>query len=434
MPPRHLLATLLTTRRGVVLLALFIGLVYLLFRPSASTVSPVSTTPPKEGYAAYVPQKLKEGWSSWRSGGLSDSAGDVLAGHAAGGVRAGSQAALVEEELRKKEKEKVVWHLAPAGESPAPDEEAEEERGEDSSASTADDDMFLSAEKAGLVQQEKEDARVDSVAAAERRPGAAGGKGRRPDGLLSPDELDSLDAAAEEERLASSNSHSSHRGGSANSPDDSSSSSSPDPLSPDSDISLPHASSSDFDEESYDDLEEIEGGDASSDFSPEEAAEADAPSIAAKEDARLRAPMAALSKGKPLEDGAGEEDEADEGVREEGEKVKPVTVHKGKGAGAAAPPPAAVAPERPAGRPALNGGKKVGTGGKLAKGDAAAVPPARGQGAAGRGKAAGGVVKAEAGRRVGTGARPGAKGMGMEGGRRMRVKVKRGRKLEEDQA
>ncbi|GAA5896323.1 hypothetical protein JCM6882_000983 [Rhodosporidiobolus microsporus] len=453
MPPRHLLAALLTTRRGVVLLALSIGAVYLVaLRPASPALEPAGSSSTSRtdthtgGYGAYVPQKLREGWSSWRSGGLSDPESGAGAGAGAMGNRQGSQAALLEAQLR--EEKNKVWYAAPGA---GKDDDDDDERDFSSSPkTTADDDMFLSPEEeeaghAGLVQQEQEEReregqRVDPVAAAERRPE----KGR-PDkdkygGLLSPDELDSLDAAAEEERLASS-AHSSHR----TSPSSNSENDDDFPL-PDSDFP-PAADSASSPLNDDDDLDvESEGGDASSDFSPEEAAEADAPSIAAKEDARLRAPMAALSGGKPSSD---EEEYGEEGQEEEvprEKKVKPATVHKGEKVAPLAAAGAAGAANPPA-EPLINGGKKVGTGGKLLAGagaggggaqDGGGVPAVKGQG---RGSGSGrqrmrpkpnvkaeGVVKEEAGRRVGTGARPGAKGLGG----RMRRVVRRGRRLEEE--
>lgn len=153
---------------------------------------------------------------------------------------------------------------------------------------------------------------------------------------------------------------------------------------------------------------------------------ADQPGLAALEDAAVRAPMAAIAQAshRETEDAA----EASEGE------------------GHAAAPPAEPAPARHeaahAGTPEDDVGKgtaanaeddaldanpapgaprpQIGTGGRLGSGAAAAdlKRPHR----VGAGAKAGAVVKEEAGRRVGTGARPGAKGMGT---RRMRRRVKR---------
>ncbi|GAA6060040.1 hypothetical protein JCM10212_001037 [Sporobolomyces blumeae] len=145
--------------------------------------------------------------------------------------------------------------------------------------------------------------------------------------------------------------------------------------------------------------------------SAEEEALADSPRIANEEDAVDRAPMAALPTSD--ETGATQPSSNDVPLADHAAKV-PVQPHGADDSGpqheALARPKAVVA-----GRP-----KKIGTGGKVVRPDRPLAPAGVGPlaaavgGAAQGGEKAGKVVQAEAGRRVGTGARPGAKGMGLE--------------------
>lgn len=441
---RHLLTTLLTTRRGILALTFAAGALVLLLRPSTSTPPSLPSHTP-DGHQAGVPagyrEQFKQGWASWRAAsGVEDGAGLGELSEAMGreaGVRP--------------VKDKVVWHLA-------------EQKTAEGDMPVDRDAMFVHSGKNG-DSEEKEDVdtvdgaestsakddlrHVDPIEAKERKPAGKerpfGDKNKDPSrpghdlkpaktessGLLSDDDFEELDAAAEEERLAaqadSRTSHSSHHSSSSPSSDDSSSSSDADDLdtSASDDLTVPAIPQPDEDfvtDEELDayndwptiDAEEAGDGASDADYDVEEVAEADAPSIAAQEDARSRAPMAALAK---VEEG--KNDEPREPSPAKGGRVVPHKAVKLPSADSIDDldvveddEPSPPSPQRPA-KPLLNGGKKVGTGGKLLSGeerpvlDAVAKAKLQPQRAKG-----GGVVGAEAGRRVGTGARPGAKGMG----------------------
>lgn len=156
-----------------------------------------------------------------------------------------------------------------------------------------------------------------------------------------------------------------------------------------------------------------------------DAALADSPRVAIEDEALNRAPMAALggstdtddssdsgaltSEGTGLADHAAAKIPSSDNDKVEG---KPLNDKLRK-------PKPKPKPVGAAGKP-----KKIGTGGKVVKPEEILAPvggggegghAAKGVGeAVGGGEKAGKVVQAEAGKRVGTGARPGAKGMGLE--------------------
>ncbi|GAA5854061.1 hypothetical protein JCM8547_008210 [Rhodosporidiobolus lusitaniae] len=416
---RSFLTTLLSTRRGVVFLALFVGSLYFLLRPSPSPLSSSASgsiaqktapelSPAAQGYA----DRLKQSWREWRAGGLND---PLVAGAVGGGAGATSEGVGkgVKQTLAEAKEE---WSLAEPDEGRDVDIELEEEGG---------DEMFVQPvrqvgkqdyqeeEEVVLVDEEEAEewARQDPVEAMERRPTKDGEENDEEepfgvssddaddldgdtngDGLLSEDELAALDE--------SSSSSSSLERISSDSP---SSSSSPDSYDDLDDSPLPEEAdwaSGSFPSSAEDETE----GSADDSYDVEEQAEADAPSIAAKEDAAGRAPMAALAAvGKSGGMEAKEHAAAGDG---KGKMKQPV-----------APPPPPPPPA--AAKPLLNGGKKVGTGGKLAAADAGAGGARPAAGAAVKEKAQG-AVKEEAGKRVGTGARPGAKGMAGRANRMVR--------------
>ncbi|GAA6032669.1 hypothetical protein JCM8097_004871 [Rhodosporidiobolus ruineniae] len=414
MPTRSVLTTLLTTRRGVVLLCVAFGAVYLLvFSPSSSLTS---------GDADGL----------WESA-VRKPAHDV-AGQGALPLDRGAQWwAAPQAERVEGEDGKVRWYVAEEGTEKAATKKEDgdidlaalgTEEGEGRKIDPGEagiDDMFvqegaelaLQDDTVGEEDGEGERRHVDPVEQAERRPkrpssGEDGlkkqhqaGADKNGDGLLSPDELDELDAEAEERR-ASSSLHTSHRSSDKGSSSSSADSSADESSSP---LDSPESSSSsstfeddeddltlDLPEEDYDadwtslPSSDAEQGSPDADFSPEEEADADAPSVAAKDDARMRAPMAALRPGAGA---AREEDEDEAGSKH----VKGAVVEPEKQVVEQKKPPQ---------------GKKVGTGGKLLAGGGADTDGAKAKAAPGRAKAEG-QAKVEAGRRVGTGARPGAK-------------------------
>jgi hypothetical protein len=158
-----------------------------------------------------------------------------------------------------------------------------------------------------------------------------------------------------------------------------------------------------------DDFDDEMAGSAS--FSPDEMALADAPNMAAMEDAAARAPMAALpaKSGEAKEGSPQSGAAAPAGAKVDSHAAARVQEVAVPGAPAKAAPAANEKKQPLAG--ALSKPKKIGTGGRVVKPeevDVAQKPAQR----VGAGAKAGAVVQDEAGRRVGTGARPGAKGMG----------------------
>ncbi|BGP16945.1 hypothetical protein JCM10213_007390 [Rhodosporidiobolus nylandii] len=415
MPPAaRILSALVSTRRGVLLLAVVFGTLYVLFVYAPSSAALVGAGSGEGG----VQERLRQSWASWRAAGGEEEVDGGKGG--AGQVRQAAQHTAKE------------WFVAPERDRSA--------GGTEGGSREEQDDMFVHENERSSSSSDPSDedgderARADPNEANERLPRPKEkGKQARPfgkdvplpqrkpqagtnplDGLLSSDELQSLDAEAEQ-RLASSHSHSSH-----------------DPSSPSPDESLTeHSSSSpsrpndeDYDyDAAWSGAADEEEGAPDEDYSPEEAAEADAPSLAAQDDAALRAPMAALSGAGGAKKGEEGDEGADEKARAGGGGSGGHAAAKLPGQGSEAdvdamgakkpapppPPPPAAVPAKPA--------KKVGTGGKLLAGaganggvtgdDGVKKPVQR----VGAGEKAGAVVQAEAGRRVGTGARPGAKGM-----------------------
>ncbi|GAA5936730.1 uncharacterized protein JCM15063_001969 [Sporobolomyces koalae] len=160
----------------------------------------------------------------------------------------------------------------------------------------------------------------------------------------------------------------------------------------------------------------------------QEVALADSPRVANEQDAVDRAPLAALGTTSSsteekdddrstnplppnvhLNDHAAAKVPSKDGHRSSDQDSKPQNERIGGNAKKPKPKPKNVA----AGKP-----KKIGTGGKVVKPEqvlaAADAAAAAEEGTSGGGEKAGKVVQAEAGKRVGTGARPGAKGMGLD--------------------
>ncbi|BGO92102.1 hypothetical protein NBRC10512_000833 [Rhodotorula toruloides] len=156
----------------------------------------------------------------------------------------------------------------------------------------------------------------------------------------------------------------------------------------------------------------------SASFSPDEMALADAPNMAAMEDAAARAPMAAL----PAKSSEAKEEST---TSSQGGAVAPAgTKVDSHAASRVQESDASLEPAKEAPAPAeekkkplaavagpLSKPKKIGTGGRVVKPEDVEIAPKPAQ-RVGAGAKAGAVVQEEAGRRVGTGARPGAKGMG----------------------
>jgi len=162
-------------------------------------------------------------------------------------------------------------------------------------------------------------------------------------------------------------------------------------------------------------------GDSRPLFTAEEEALADSPRVAIEDDAVDRAPLAALGTASDDEDETTSIDSTDStplnndvvlvdhaaNKIESDDKSRKDSSGGGEKAKLRQPKPIA-------GKP-----KKIGTGGKVVKPEEVLAPANGGDGhqakvgASGNEKA-GKVVQAEAGKRVGTGARPGAKGMGLE--------------------
>lgn len=161
-------------------------------------------------------------------------------------------------------------------------------------------------------------------------------------------------------------------------------------------------------------------GDSRPLFTAEEEALADSPRVAIEEDAVDRAPLAAL--GSSTEDEITSTDSTDSTlanndvvlVDHAANKIESDDKPRKDTAGGGGDKAKLRQPKPIAGKP-----KKIGTGGKVVKPEEVLAPANGGDshqakvGASGNEKA-GKVVQAEAGKRVGTGARPGAKGMGLE--------------------
>ncbi|GAA5971071.1 hypothetical protein JCM11641_004131 [Rhodosporidiobolus odoratus] len=442
------LSALLSTRRGVFSVALTLAALYaLLLRPSA--IAAPSSAPDS------LTERQRQTWVDLRGGNPVLVSGNE--GQAGGsGASSGTATTTVRFEdplLKGKEagqlpEEKVeVEQLQPGQQDEEQDKVAGAKKGK------AVDEMFLHV---GKDAQESGGRKAQPVKERKTRPRPFGQKessaqdstseeeqATRDDGLLSAAELDSLDAEAEAERLAAS-SHSSHSLSSsvqAFSNDSLLSDPNEDNLSPSRQLNSNGNMYDGNDDDDDDDDDTFspsppllleEEGLANEGFSPEEEAEADAPSLAAKDDASLRAPMAALSNEGETEErrsvghGAGKDSHA--AAKAQGDSTSPATYDYENPRTSAQDQDDTVPAIAPA---VVAGGKQVGTGGKLLAG----AGSGGGAGSAGKGQAgglvqqrlkkkpqqqrvgagekAGKVVKEEAGRRVGTGARPGAKGMGV---------------------
>ncbi|GAA5898261.1 uncharacterized protein JCM6883_000971 [Sporobolomyces salmoneus] len=180
---------------------------------------------------------------------------------------------------------------------------------------------------------------------------------------------------------------------------------------------------------------------------PKEAALADSPRVAIEEEALNRAPMAALpstEEESSANSGGSNPNDGTTGLADHAAAKAP-SQEKEKGNNNnnedTGPQHQILRKPKPKPKPNVVAGKpkKIGTGGKVVKPEEVLAPvvegggsghAAKGVGVEGGGEKAGKVVQAEAGKRVGTGARPGAKGMGLErlegiGAERRRVRRRR---------
>ncbi|BGP00171.1 hypothetical protein RTBOTA2_003638 [Rhodotorula toruloides] len=347
----------LSSRRGIVVLAVALFGIYALFSHTAAPAP-----------SAFVPQTIKDNWG-WRA---ADERWDANQAIEVNRIPPKKEASVREQggavgaaEEVKQEKE-VTWFVAE-------DKKANAAPANSHGSSRIDD----ADDELGLLSSAKEKLRDQAKAAA---------KQVRPFGKAPPP--DSGDAGAKSGTKSSA------------AVDVSSGSKGQD-----------KAADNDFDDEM--------AGSAS--FSPDEMALADAPNMAAMEDAAARAPMAAL----PAKWSEAKEDST---TSSQGGAVAPAGA-KGDSHAAArlqdsdsgseppkeAPAAAAATEEKKKPLAAIAGPlskpKKIGTGGRVVKPEAVEVAQKPAQ-RVGAGAKAGAVVQEEAGRRVGTGARPGAKGMG----------------------
>ncbi|GJN91124.1 hypothetical protein Rhopal_004142-T1 [Rhodotorula paludigena] len=419
---RGLLTSLILSRRGIASLAALALISWLfLWRPADS---PADTAPSDEhGWSA---QKLRNAWS-WGGGAAQDEERNAPAstrpdpaGHA---IEAGPPAQHNKEQQHaapaagrpKQVLYPVDFHrgtdhddddeplILPVDHSSSASRPNDDDEGDAAArlpapppgSDSADDEAGLPAARPGWVRKPFGQAREGLSAVRAGKAGTAASAAHR-EGLLTSEEMDEMDARAEERMRLNGNGRSAGRrpAGAAQKAEED-------------------------DDEAFDDYEKEwvpapDGDEAQSGtrLSPlndvdddDEFALADAPAVAvAAQDAAARAPLAAVAhKGAAAPDSSGP------------------TADDASGAHAAAPaahapvppPPVAPADDEPADKAAEPAGPalpKIGTGGRLGGGGIAhEKPPQR----VGAGAKAGEVVAKEAGRRVGTGARPGAKGMGI---------------------
>ncbi|GEM07869.1 branchpoint-bridging protein [Rhodotorula toruloides] len=350
----------LSSRRGIVVLAVALFGTYELF-----------SLPGARAPSAFVPQTIKDNWG-WRA---ADERWDANQAIEVNRISPKKEATAQKEggplgtaEEVKQEKE-VTWFVADEKKANA----APANPHGSSRTDHADDELGLS----GLSSSTKEKLRDQAKAPKQVRP---------------------FGKAPANENGDKTSSHDAHKGSKSG-------------------AAVDVSSGSKVQDKTADDFDDENAGSAL--FSPDEMALADAPNMAAVEDAAARAPMAAL----PAKSSEAM-DETSTGSQSGG-AAAPVVARVDSHAAArvkdadtrdepAKEAPAAAADDKK--KPlagivgALSKPKKIGTGGRVvqpADVEAGQKPAQR----VGAGAKAGAVVQQEAGRRVGTGARPGAKGM-----------------------